>query len=46
MGTTLTKLLKSFNRKDISEFRQNKKIQILKWDKNKQDIDYNNSIVA
>ena len=44
MGTTLNKLLTSFNRKDILEYRKGKKIEILKWDKNKQDIDYMNSI--
>jgi hypothetical protein len=44
MGTTLSKLLKSFNRRDILEFRPNRKIQVLKWDYNKQDIDRMNSI--
>lgn len=45
MGTTLTKLLKSFNRKDVLEFRPNRKIQVLKWDSNKQDIDRMNSVI-
>lgn len=45
MGTTLAKLLTSFNRIDILEFRPNRKIQVLKWDFNKQDIDRMNSIV-
>ena len=45
MGTTLSKLLKSFNRKDILEFRPNRKIQIVKWDYFKKDIDYSNSIL-
>ena len=45
MGTTLSKLLTSFNRKDILEFRPNRKIQVLKWDYNKQDIDRMNSII-
>lgn len=45
MGSTLNKLIKSFGRKDILEFRTNRKIQILKWDKNKQDIDYAQSII-
>lgn len=45
MGTTLSKLLTSFNRKDILEFRPKRRIQILKWDFYKQDIDRMNSIV-
>lgn len=44
MGTTLSKLLTSFNRTDILEFRPNRKIQVLKWDHNKKDIDRMNSI--
>lgn len=44
MGTTLSKLLTSFNRKDILEFRPNRKIQVLKWDFNKRDIDRMNSV--
>ena len=44
MGTTLNKLLTSFNRTDILEFRPNRKIQVLKWDYNKKDIDQMNSI--
>lgn len=45
MGTTLSKLLKSFNRKDVLEFRPRRKIQIVKWDYYKKDIDYSNSIL-
>jgi len=45
MGSTLAKLLTSFNRKDILEFRPGRKIQVLKWDAKKQDIDFMNSIV-
>lgn len=44
MGSTLAKLLTSFNRKDILEFRPGRKIQVLKWDPQKQDIDFMNSI--
>ena len=44
MGSTLAKLLTSFNRKDILEFRPGRKIQVLKWDAKKQDIDFMNSI--
>ncbi|MCF6171158.1 MAG: hypothetical protein L3J66_09300 [Bacteroidales bacterium] len=44
MGTTLSKLLTSFNRKDVLEFRPKHSIEVLKWDKNKQDIDYMNSV--
>lgn len=44
MGTTLSKLLTSFNRTDILEFRPNRKIQVLKWDYNKKDIDRMNSL--
>lgn len=44
MGSTLSKLLQTFNRKDILEFRPHRKIQIIKWDYNKQDVDYLNSI--
>ena len=44
MGSTLAKLLTSFNRKDILEFRPRRKIQVLKWDPIKQDIDFMNSI--
>jgi hypothetical protein len=45
MGTTLSKLLTSFNRRDILEFRPKRNIQVLKWDYNKQDIDRMKSIV-
>lgn len=44
MGTTLNKLLTTFNRKDVLEYRPKRKIEVLKWDKNKQDIDYMFSI--
>lgn len=45
MGTTLSKLLTSYNRVDILEFRPNRKIQVLKWDYNKKDIDRMHSII-
>jgi len=45
MGHTLNKLLKSYNRIDILEFRPKKMIQVIKWDKTKQDIDYMNSLI-
>lgn len=45
MGSTLSKLLTSFNRKDILEFRPGRKIEVLKWEEKKQDIDYMNSIM-
>jgi hypothetical protein len=45
MGQTLCKLLKSYNRLDILEFRPKRMIQVIKWDKSKQDVDYMNSIV-
>lgn len=44
MGTTLNKLLTSFNRKDVLEYRPKRKIEVLKWDQNKRDIDYMNSV--
>lgn len=44
MGSTLAKLLTSFNRRDILEFRPGHKIEVLKWDAKKQDIDFMNSI--
>ncbi len=44
MGTTLSKLLTSFNRTDILEFRPNKRIEVLKWDYKKKDIDRMNSV--
>ena len=44
MGSTLSKLLTSFNRRDILEFRPGRKIEVLKWDEKKQDIDRMNSI--
>ena len=45
MGQTLNKLLKSYNRLDILEFRPKRMIQVIKWDKTKQDIDYMNSLI-
>ena len=45
MGTTLTKLLISFKKVDILEYRPQRKIQVLKWDESKHDIDYNNSVL-
>ena len=45
MGQTLNKLLKNYNRSDILEFRPNKTIYVIKWDKSKQDVDHLNSIV-
>ena len=45
MGQTLSKLLKSYNRLDILEFKTKRMINIIKWDSNKQDIDYMNSII-
>lgn len=45
MGTTLSKLLTSFNRTDILEFRPNKRIEVLKWDYKKKDIDRMNSVI-
>ncbi len=44
MGSTLAKLLTSFNRRDILEFRPGRKIEVLKWDGVKQDIDFMKSI--
>ena len=44
MGSTLAKLLTSFNRRDILEFRPGRKIEVLKWDEVKQDIDFMKSI--
>jgi hypothetical protein len=45
MGQTLNKLLKNYNRLDILEFRPKRMIQVIKWDKTKQDIDYMNSLI-
>jgi hypothetical protein len=45
MGQMLNKLLKSYNRLDILEFRPKRMIQIIKWDKTKQDVDYVNSLI-
>lgn len=46
LGKTLSKLLKVFDRKDILEFRPNRKIQVIHWDYIKQDMDYMNSVIA
>lgn len=46
MGKTLNKLLFDYNRKDILEFRSKRRIQVIKWDYKKQDIDYMNSIIS
>ena len=40
MGSTLYKLLVTYNRKDVLEFKPKRKIQVIKWDFNKKDIDY------
>jgi hypothetical protein len=45
MGTTLNKLLKVYNRKDVLEFKPNRYIQIIKWDSKRKDIDHMNSIL-
>lgn len=45
MGATLGKLLQAFNRKDILYYRSGKRIQVIKWDYKKQDIDYINSVL-
>ena len=45
MGQTLNKLLKNYNRLDILEFHPKRMIQIIKWDKSKQDVDYMNSLI-
>ena len=39
MGQTLNKLLKNYNRSDILEFRPNKTIHVIKWDKSKRCVD-------
>lgn len=44
MGQTLNKLLKSYNRCDILEFRKNRKVHVMKWDEEKQDVDFQNSV--
>jgi hypothetical protein len=45
MGTVLNKLIRTFRRMDILEFRNKKKISIVKWDGDKRDIDFMNSIL-
>lgn len=45
MGTTLTKLLQTYQRQDVLEFKPNRKIQVIKWDFLKQDIDFMQSVI-
>lgn len=45
MGNTLNKLLQTYNRKDVLEFKPNRRIQIIKWDFKKQDIDHMKSVL-
>lgn len=45
MGSTLMKLLKTYNRRDVLEFKPKRFIQIIKWDFSKKDIDHMNSIL-
>ena len=45
MGKTLKKLLQTYNRKDVLEFKPKRKIQVIKWDYNKQDIYFMNSVI-
>ncbi|KAB2852047.1 MAG: hypothetical protein LC124_13565 [Ignavibacteriales bacterium] len=45
MGTNLSKLLLTYNRKDVLEFKPNRRIQIIRWDFDKKDIDHLNSIL-
>lgn len=45
MGTNLGKLLLTYNRRDVLEFKPNRRIQIVKWDYEKRDIDHMNSIL-
>lgn len=45
MGTTLSKLLLTYSRKDVLEFKPNRRIQIIKWDFKKQDIDHMKSVI-
>lgn len=45
IGTNLSRLLKSYKRTDVLEFRPRRKIQVVKWDYSKKDIDYPNSIL-
>jgi hypothetical protein len=46
MGKTLNKLLKSYNRLDILEFRPQRTIHVVKWNADRQDIDYMNSLIG
>lgn len=45
MSNSLDKLLNVFNRRDILQYRPERKISIIKWDIYKQDIDYMKSII-
>jgi hypothetical protein len=45
MGNNLKKLLQTYNRKDVLEFKPKRRIQVIKWDYNKQDIDFMNSVI-
>ncbi|MCJ7446121.1 MAG: hypothetical protein MUO72_00335 [Bacteroidales bacterium] len=45
MGSTLHKLLVTYNRKDVLEFKPKRKIQVVKWDYSKKDIDYMKSVI-
>ena len=45
MGSTLSKLLQTYNRKDVLEFKPNKRIQVIKWDYKKHDIDHMKSVL-
>lgn len=45
MGNNLKKLLQAYNRKDVLEFKPNRSIQVIKWDYNKKDVDFMNSVI-
>ncbi len=45
MGSTLNRLLRTYNRRDALEFRPNRRIDVIKWDYLKQDADRTNSII-
>lgn len=45
MGSTLSKLLLSYRKLRVLEFRPQKKIYVLKWDEIRKDIDHAKSIV-
>lgn len=46
MGATLNKLFNNYKRYDVLEFRQNRKVRVLRWDENRQDIDFQNSVIV